>query len=61
MSEYECREVARFVLVQWDQWLAMDEDSRAKAIAHCRLNHAVEANVMDAYTRAHERRSRRRR
>ena len=51
-SEYECREVARFVLVTWDQWLTLDTDSRAKSVAHYRLSHAIEANVMDAHAKA---------
>ena len=54
VSEYECREVSRFVLVTWDQWLDMDSDARSKSVAHYRLSHAIEANVMDAQTKAQQ-------
>lgn len=59
VSEYECREVARFVLMTWNAWLEdMDSDARAKSVAHYRLSHAIEANVMDAQTKAQQQASR---
>lgn len=61
VSEYECREVAKFVLITWAQWLELDEDARAGAAAHFRVNHALEANVSDAHSRYMDKLSRRRR
>lgn len=60
VSEYECREAARFVLCSWDRWLELDEDQRAGAAAHFRVNHALEANVSDAHSRYMDKLSRRR-
>lgn len=48
MTEYECREAARFVLVAWTDWLKLDPAERALAVAHYRLHNAVESNVADA-------------
>lgn len=61
VSEYECRETARFVLCSWEHWLDWDESSRASACAHFRVNHALEANVSDAHSRYMDKLSRRRR
>ena len=60
-SQYECREAAKFSLYNWDQWLDLNVDERAMCIAHYRLSHAIEANVMDAHNRHNERLARRRR
>lgn len=59
VTEYECREAARFVLVSWAQWLAMDEAQRAYSVAHYRLHSAIEANVSDAHTQYLDSQSRR--
>ena len=58
MSEYECREVARFVLVSWPEWLELDENERAMCVAHYRVHSAIEANVGDAHSKYLERQSR---
>jgi len=59
VAEYECREAARFVLETWSNWLDLDTESRAKAVAHYRLSHAIESNVVDAHSIAAERQARR--
>lgn len=61
IGEYEARETARFSLVSWTDWLLLDEDARAKCVAHYRLHNAIEANVVDAQNKYHERQARRRR
>lgn len=60
MSEYECREVAVASLYNWTQWLELDEGERAMCVAHCRVHHAIDANVQQAYTRYSERQARKR-
>lgn len=60
VSAFECREVSRFSLYTWTQWLELDLDERALCVAHYRLSHAIEANVMDAHNRYSERLARRR-
>jgi ribulose bisphosphate carboxylase small subunit len=61
VSEYECRETARFSLTTWSDWLILDEVERAMRVAHKRVHDAIEANVSDAHMQHIERQSRRRR
>jgi hypothetical protein len=59
VTEYECREAARYSLYNWMQWLDLDQGERAHCVAHLRIHNAVEANVNDAINQYHERMSRR--
>lgn len=59
VTEYECRETARFTVRSWEQWLELDSDERAYSVAHYRSYHALEANVHDAYQQHSEAQQRR--
>lgn len=60
VTEYECRDAARFSHYSWMQWMnELDEAERAMCVAYMRLNHAIEANIHDAHNQYSERMSRR--
>lgn len=49
VSEFECREAARFCLYNWATWLELDDGERIMSVAYYRLHNALEANVSDAH------------
>ena len=60
VTEYECRDAARFNNYTWTEWLEqLDNGERAMCVAYMRVSHAIEANVHDAHNQYSERMSRR--
>lgn len=49
VSEFECRESARFCLYNWTEWLTLEDDERIMSVAYYRLHNALEANISDAH------------
>ena len=48
VPEFEEREAATFVQVSWAEWLEMDWQEKASAIAHYRAHNLIEAHVQHA-------------
>lgn len=51
VSEYECREAARFNNYNWTEWLELTWWNRAKCVAFYRASLALDAHVQDAIER----------
>ena len=53
---FEEREVARFALYNWIDWLQLDPTERAACVAHYRLSNMVTMHSEDAVSREIKRR-----
>jgi len=61
VPEFECREAAIYVRVSWSEWLELEHEERAAAVAHYRLNLLIKAHVDSASQEAAKRNERRNR
>lgn len=49
--QFEAREAARFVLLTWPEFCAMDGEEQSAAVAHYRSSHYLEAVLQDDMTK----------
>ncbi len=53
---YEEREAARFGLYNWTEWRLLNNDDKAMAVAHYRINGMISLHQQDAVNNEMERR-----
>lgn len=51
VAEMEERDAAVFAQYDWDRWIGLSWEARAKAIAHFRLHHLIDLHRNDAAAR----------
>jgi hypothetical protein len=44
-AHYEAREAARFALLRWSEFAALDGDEQSEIVAHYRVYHQMEAVI----------------